>query len=127
MFVITRIANGVVVLLAFFMAFLLLPALPSPTATIMVVAFGSVTLLYVSDLLFRRKDTKSDAVFAALWTLIFLYAVYRAALTLTAGVPEEMAEDPTILYGTFITFYLIPLLLNGSYLWRSLAQKRAAT
>lgn len=125
MFVATRIVNGLVAVLALFMAFLLLPALPSPTAMMMIIVFGSVVLLYVFDLLTRRKDTKADTVFAALWTLIFTYSVYRSLLVLTAGIPEEMAGDPTTLYGTFITVYVMPCILNSMYLGRLLFRKRS--
>lgn len=125
MFVATRIVNGLVAMLALFMAFLLLPALPSATAMLMIVVFGFVALLYVFDLLLRRKNTKVDTVFATLWTLIFLYAVYRSVLVLTAGIPEEMAGDTTTLYGTLITVYVMPFVLNGIYLLRLFSQKES--
>lgn len=127
MFVATRIANGLIALLALFMAFLFLTALPSPTAMIMIVTFGAVALLYVCDLIFRRKNTRSDTVFATLWSLIFVYAVSRAVLVLTAGMPEEITGDPAALYGTFVTVYLVPFLLNGTYLWRLFFQKKSVT
>lgn len=126
MFVATRIVNGLATLLALFMAFLLLPALPSPTAMMMIAVFGSVALLYVLDLLFRTRNMKGDKVFAAVWTLLFTYAVYRGLLVLTAGIPEEMVGDQTTLYGTFITVYVMPCVLNSTYLLRLFFKKDSA-
>lgn len=124
MFLATRIVNGLVALLSLFMVLLLLPALELPTAMGMIIVFGSVALLYLLDLIFRRKNTKGDVGFAVVWTLFFTYAVYRGLLVLATNMPEKTAEDPIYLYGTFITVYVVPCILNSIYLGRLIFQKR---
>ncbi len=117
MFVVTRIVNGLA-LSALFASALLVEGLE----LIIVLSTVSALYLYFFDLIFRKKNTKGDLYFAAVWTLLFGYCTFEACISLLNI--HETISDPSYIYVTFILIYLAPFLLNGMYLLWRFTQRR---
>lgn len=76
-----------------------------------------VGVLYVFDLFFRKRNTKSNVWFGLAWVFTFgLGASFAGAMVLL---------DPTDLYLTVFlaTIYFIPFLLNTTYLYSLMTPK----
>jgi hypothetical protein len=123
MFLTTRIVNGLLSALALLVVGVFFFSTAMRTGTIVC---GLVVVFYIIDLIFRKKSTKADLVFAALWTLAFLLGTFYGLQTISAGMPPEEIFDHFLVYATFIGMYAAPFLLNGIYLLRLYLQKRSA-
>ncbi|OGZ05264.1 MAG: hypothetical protein A2845_03050 [Candidatus Lloydbacteria bacterium RIFCSPHIGHO2_01_FULL_49_22] len=127
MFSATRILNGIV-------AALLLPVssfliLGTAIGTVMWwsgAQLALVPLLYVFDLFFRRRDSRSDMTCSIAWTLLFLLATLRSITRFSLDIPQEIG-GPLFYLFTATVLCVLPLLLNGTYLVRLILQKRIDT
>ena len=120
MFVVTRIANGLVALLALLMAALFVVTAESSAGMVIAGMLGLVVLLFVLDMNFRKRNTSSDVGFAVMWTLLFAYTAYRGLKVLWAGsLPAENEVEVDFTFGAVIVaVYVLPFILNAIYLVR---------
>lgn len=128
MFGAMRFVNGILAGIAGFIAslFLLILGTNSETLNTMMLQFGGVGLLFALDLLLRKRGQMSDVIFSALWASIWGYASFVGLRTIAyENVPPELGGQ--LVFGTITLFlYVLPLVLNLTYLSRLLLQKRAA-
>lgn len=125
MFITTRVANGIVALLALLVSIMLLfgGGLAMRMAS---VQLALVPLFFLGDLIWRKKNSSGDMIFAIAWTLFFSYALYIGVRMLSMDTP------PPELGGNFfsitvVIIYGVPFLLNGIHLVRLLKQKKTLT
>jgi hypothetical protein len=112
MFVSTRIVNGIIALVALLVGALFVMTAESSADLVLGGILGLVTLLFILDMNFRKKNTKSDVGFAVMWTLLFAYPTYQA-LKVGWASPIDFA-----FVATDIFLFVLPFLLNGIYLVR---------
>lgn len=129
MYLAMRTINGIIATLAGLLAslFLLTFGTSSGTLNTMVLQFGSVGMLFALDLLLRKREQMSDVLFSALWTTIWGYASFKGLRTLSyENVPPELGGQ--LVFGAMVlVLYVLPPVLNGTYLSRLLLHKGAAT
>jgi hypothetical protein len=122
MFVTTRIANGIVALLALLISIMLL--FGGGLAMRMVsIQLALVPLFFSGDLIWRKKNSSGDMIFAVLWTVFFSYALFICGrMLLMDNPPQELGGN--FFNITAVVMYGIPFFLNSIYLVRLLKQKK---
>jgi hypothetical protein len=128
MFVATRIANGVVALLALLISLMLLLGGGSAMRPASIL-LALVAVFFLIDVIWRKKVSTGDTVFTTLWTLLFAYAIFEGMIRFSVMYTEPMYAEPlggVALVGVVMSLiYGVPFLLNSIYLFRLLKQKKS--
>jgi hypothetical protein len=120
MFVTTRIANGIVALLALCISIMLLFG-GGFAMRVASIGLALVPLFFLGDIIFRRKNSSGDMIFTTVWTLFFLGGLFSLVVKmLSRGTFPPLEIGGPLL----IIMYGLPLLLNTIYLFRLLKQKK---
>jgi hypothetical protein len=127
MFIASRIANGIVALLALLTSVMLffgadLAMRPASITLTLIFVF------FLCDLILRKEGFTSDIVFTTLWTLLFSYSIYDLMGMFLSIKANPMYYEPL---GAAMVFGLtaclingVPFLLNSIHLIRLLKQRK---
>jgi hypothetical protein len=116
MFLASRVANGIVSVLAFFLAIAILLS-GQPDTGSLVVGMGLIPLTYLLDCVFRKRGQRVDRFFAISWTAWFALGLYVGIRMLAGSFPDSVG-GPLVFGMTLGILCGIPFLINGVYVLR---------
>jgi hypothetical protein len=130
MFIFSRVVNGIVTLFCSIVLWRMgRMAFPEGLDSSSVLAL-SVLVLFLSDLVFRKKDSPNSSWFTGIWVLVYLYplSIFLTALFDSHSTLYDPAFPVSRQAYVLVTFALwgFPLLTNGIYLTRQLTKKKTA-